>query len=157
MASFETSPGTVSDAESLVRLINLAFVAESPYVHGNRIDLPGVLEFFSKGEFFVLRNPETLVGCVFVGCEGRDGYVGLLSVDPAHQGKGLGTALMSAAEQACRAAGRSRVQLRFINQRNDLLRFYARLGYRDCGTLPFPYPARMKVPFHFIQMTKSLA
>jgi GNAT superfamily N-acetyltransferase len=156
MSDFDIRPACTSDAKALVRLINLAFVAESPYIRGERIDLAGVLEFFSKGTLLVQRDRDALVGCVFIGREGEDGYVGLLSVDPAYQGKGLGGALMAAAEQTCVAEGQTHVQLRFINHRDDLLRFYSRRGYAQSGTVPFPHPQRMKVPFYFIQMSKRL-
>ena len=63
---------------------------------------------------------------------------------------------MAAAEADCRANGYREMELRFINHRDDLHRFYLRLGFHDTGVEEFPHLARMKVPFHFVQMAKSL-
>jgi hypothetical protein len=63
---------------------------------------------------------------------------------------------MATAEADCRTAGYSEMDLRFINHRVELRRFYERLGFLDTGVQEFPDPARMKVPFHFVQMAKSL-
>jgi hypothetical protein len=37
-----------------------------------------------------------------------------------------------------------------------LQRFYTRLGYVETGVIESPDPARMKIPFHFVQMAKPL-
>ena len=63
---------------------------------------------------------------------------------------------MAAAERHCRQLGCTAADLRFINLRAELFRFYSKLGYSESGTVPFPETARMKIPFHFIQMSKSL-
>jgi protein involved in ribonucleotide reduction len=63
---------------------------------------------------------------------------------------------MAAAEADCRAAGYREMELRFINHRDNLHRFYLRLGFHDTGVQEFPHPARMKIPFPFVQMTKAL-
>src|SRR4029077_12320297 len=118
----------LEDADALVRLINLAFRAERPFVEGDRVDLAGVRSLFNKGSVLVVRNGESLVGCVHVEIRGELGHLGLLSVDPGHQGKGLGAQLMSAAEDQARSAGCKAVDLRFINLRTELQRFYAHLG-----------------------------
>ena len=48
------------------------------------------------------------------------------------------------------------MELRFINQRTELQNFYSRLGYTPTGKIEAPDPTRMKAPFHFVQMVKSL-
>jgi GNAT superfamily N-acetyltransferase len=153
----ETCPATPADAEAIRDLINLAFRAERPFVDGDRIDLAGVRSLFHKGGILLLRDESgVLLGCVYTEARGGRGYIGLLSVDPTHQHAGLGSQLMAAAEQHCRQLGCAAVDLRFINHRTELLRFYSKLGYAESGAVPFPETARMKMPFHFIQMSKSL-
>jgi GNAT superfamily N-acetyltransferase len=144
------------DVEVIVRLVNQAFLAERLFVTGQRIDAAGIRDLLLKGEFLLGLLDKTLAGCVYLELRRPRAYLGLLSTDPARQNKGLGTELMLAAEERCRAAGCSFIDLRFINHRAELLRFYTRLGYQETGTAPFPYTARMKMPFHFIQMSKEL-
>jgi hypothetical protein len=63
---------------------------------------------------------------------------------------------MAGAEAHCRTAGYHEMELRFINHRSELQDFYSRLGYVPTGHIEAPDAARMKVPFHFVQMVKSL-
>jgi GNAT superfamily N-acetyltransferase len=144
------------DVDAIVHLINQAFLAERLFVKGERIDAAGIRELLQKGEFLLGDLSQQLAGCVYLEPHRPRAYLGLLSIDPAHQHAGLGTELMTAAEDRCRAAGCQVIDLRFINHRTELLRFYTRLGYQESGTAPFPYTARMKMPFHFIQMSKAL-
>ena len=146
----------VSEAEAIAHLINQAFLAERLFIKGERTDAAGIRSLFAKGDFLLGFLDSALVACVYLEPHKPRAYLGLLSVDPSRQHTGLGTELMAAAEERCRAAGCSFVDLRFINHRNELLRFYSRLGYHESGTAPFPDTARMKMPFHFIQMSKAL-
>jgi GNAT superfamily N-acetyltransferase len=144
------------DAEALVRLINLTFRAERPFVEGDRIDLVEVRARMAKGEFLLMHEGETLIGCVHVETHRDRGHIGLLGIDPAHQKAGLGKQLMASAEENLRAAGCKVADLRFINHRTELLRFYMQLGYAESGSAAFPFTNRMKMPFHFIEMAKTL-
>jgi ribosomal protein S18 acetylase RimI-like enzyme len=146
----------IEDVEAIVPLINVAFLAERPFVKNERIQAAGVRDLLTKGQFILGYLDEELVGCVFVETHRPRAYLGLLSVDPAHQHDGLGTELMAAGEKRCREAGTEGIDLQFINHRTELLRFYSKLGYRENGTAPFPDTARMKMPFHFIRMSKEL-
>lgn len=145
------------DVDAIVRLVNQAFLAERPFVSGERIDAAGVRDLLHKGKFLVGEIAGRLTGCVYLELKHPRAYLGLLSIDPTQQKAGLGTELMAAAEQHCRAAGCGFIDLRFINHRKELLRFYTRLGYQESGTAAFPYTERMKMPFHFIQMSKALS
>jgi hypothetical protein len=63
---------------------------------------------------------------------------------------------MSAAEDHCRRAGCSWVDLYVVNLREELPLFYSRLGYFENGALPFPSGVTTKLPCHFVRMTKAL-
>ena len=80
----------------------------------------------------------------------------MLSIDPAHQGRGLGRLLIDAVESRCRAAGCPRMKIHIVNLREELPPFYRRLGYVEDGTLPFSTPEEATRPCHFIVMTKAL-
>ncbi|HEX8878747.1 MAG TPA: GNAT family N-acetyltransferase [Candidatus Acidoferrum sp.] len=144
------------DVESLARLINRAFVVERPFIAGERIDPPGVGVFMERGRLLVAEDADGLAGCVYVELRGERGYLGLLGVEPRRQGTGLGRKLMEAAEKYFRAANCRAIDLRIISPREPLARFYAHLGYTETGTAPFAPDVPLKVPCHYILMSKSL-
>ena len=144
------------DVEPLARLINEAFVVERPFIEGERIDPAGVREYMQKGKFLVAEEAAGLVGCVYVELRGERGYLGLLGVAPAREGIGLGRKLMDAAEDHFRAAGCRAIDLRIISPRTPLPAFYERMGYAQMGTAPFAADVPVKVPCHYILMSKTL-
>lgn len=147
----------IQDVDAIVRLVNRAFVAESPYVEGERLNADLVREMWPRGTFLLGELEGALVACIFIEPRAHQAHLGLVSVEPARQGEGLGAELMSAAESRCRAAGFREMELRFIDQRTELERFYQRLGFTRTGVCEPPPPARAKIPFHFVQMIKSVA
>jgi GNAT superfamily N-acetyltransferase len=146
----------LADIDAIVRLVNRAFIAESTYVEGERVN-PNVLrEMWPRGTFLLGEDQGQLVACIFIEPRAAQAHLGLVSVEPARQGEGLGSELMTAAESRCRAAGFREMELRFIDHRAELERFYQRLGFARTGLTEPPPPARAKVPFHFVQMIKSV-
>lgn len=146
-----------ADVDALVSLINVAFVVEQIAIEGDRIDAEKVREFMGRGKFLLLEGSGGLLGCVFVELRRDRGYVGLLSVEPNLQMKGLGRRLMGAAEHYFTAASCSGVDLRIISARPELLRFYGKLGYTQTGISPMPADAPLKMACHFIHMSKALS
>jgi ribosomal protein S18 acetylase RimI-like enzyme len=144
------------DVHSLVRLINAAFIVERFVIDGDRINAAETQAFMETGEFLLAEDSDDLVGCVYVEVHKDRGYVGLLSVDPRRQGTGLGRKLMEAAEDYFRRADCSGVDLRVISPRTPLPAFYRRLGYVETGTAPFAPSLQVKVPGHYIIMSKAL-
>jgi GNAT superfamily N-acetyltransferase len=109
------------------------------------------------GEFLVLEDPPgTLAGCVYVKRKGDRSCFGMLSIDPALQGKGLGRALVDEVESRARAAGCRHMDIQVVNLREELPPFYRRLGYVETGTAPFPDDEHTTKPCHFILMSKAL-
>ena len=146
----------VGDVPAVVRLINAAFRVELPFIEGDRIDGGGVRTYMEKGKFLLAEHSAGLAGCVYVELRGERGYVGLLGVDPPHQGTGLGRRLMDAAENYFREAGCRAVDLPIISPRTPLVVFYSHLGYSQTGTAVFAPDVPVKVPCHYILMSKSL-
>ena len=145
------------DVPELVRLINVAFAIERFFKTGDRTTVGEIRDLARRGEFLLLEAVRgSALGCVYWTRHGDDGYFGMLSIDPAHQGRGFGRLLIDAAESRCRAAGCPRIKIHIVNLREELPPFYRRLGYAESGTLPFPTPEEATRPCHFIVMTKAL-
>src|SRR5580698_5822213 len=96
----------VRDEEAIVSVINAAFRrAENFFIDRDRIDVEAVRELLRKGKFLVADDNGALAGCVYVELRGDRSYLGLLAVDPQLQRVGLGSALMTAAEDYCAKEG----------------------------------------------------
>lgn len=145
-----------ADVELLARLINAAFVVEQPFIEGERIDPAGVREYMKKGKFLVAEEASGLAGCVYLELRGERGYLGLLGVAPVRQGTGLGRKLMEAAENYFCEAGCRAIDLRIVSPRTPLPVFYEHLGYKQTGTAPFAPDVPVKVPCHYVLMSKTL-
>jgi N-acetylglutamate synthase-like GNAT family acetyltransferase len=149
---------SIEDAPQVARLVNLAFAVEAFFKTGDRTDADQIRDMMCRGEFLLLEDPPgTLAGCVYVTLHSDRGYFGMLSIDPARQGGGLGRRLVAAAERRCLDAGCRHMDIHIVNLREELPPFYRRLGYAENGTLPFPDADQTSRPCHFIVMTKALS
>jgi len=150
-------PASDEDVPALARLINAAFVVEQVVFDGNRVDDLGVRAYMSGGTFLVAEDSGGLAGCVYIETRNDRSYLGLLSVQPARQGAGLGRQLVAAGENLARESGSRVMDLRVISARGEkLLPFYQRLGYEFVRTEPFPANLAAKVRSHYILMSKPL-
>ena len=145
-----------TDAEALVPLINRAFEVEREFFTSARIDLAETLKHFDKGKFLLVECDGTLAGCNYVELRGDVGYFGLLSVEPDFQGRGLGRILIEQAEEFCRDAGCSRMQIRVLNHRTELPPFYEKLEYHTARVEEVEQVPSARMPYHFIVMEKEL-
>ncbi len=145
------------EAAAIADLVNRAYQVEEFFVEGNRTTVDEIRELQEGGYFLVLDYVDGgLAASVYVQVDGDRGYFGMLSVDPDLQGSGLGRRLIGVAEALAEAAGCRAMDLQVVNLRRELPPWYRSLGYRDCGTAPFPVEADPKQPCHFIRMTKTL-
>ena len=149
-----------SDAETLAALISLAYRVEDFFKIGDRTDAAEVRDKMTRGAFILLLDDEDrdrIAGSVYVTTHDEVGYFGMLSIDPARQGRGLGTRLIAEAENYCRRAGCTTMELEVVNLRTELPPYYRRFGYVESGTRPFTESERTSQPCHFIVMSKQLA
>ena len=146
----------LDDAENIARLVNAAFRPERFFSAGDRTNPEKVRELLHKGKFLLTEKAGKLTGCVYVELRGDRGYFGLLAVEPALQHSGLGSRMIAAAEDYCRAADCRFMDLTIVNLRTELPGFYNRLGYAESGTLPFPRDQHTNQPCHLVIMSKSL-
>ncbi len=74
---------------------------------------------------------DILTGSVMAGFDGHRGWIYYLACAPDHRNKGIGRALMQAAESWLKRSGCSRVRL-MVRHDNEVARgFYQAIGYSD--------------------------
>ncbi len=147
-----------SDIDALNPVINRAFAVESFFITGERVSPQRTREYMQAGRFLLAEESGAIIGCVYVELHGDRAYLGLLSVDPARQGNGLGRRLVAAAEEFAREMGAHHMDLTVVNLRTELPPFYQKLGYRIVGIEPIraEMVPRVTQPCHFIRMSKPL-
>lgn len=145
-----------SHAEILVGMINRAFDIEKFFIDGDRTDLAEVLEKLAQGTFLLASVDNAIAGCVYLELRERSCYLGLLAVDPAMHGLGLGKYLVSAAEDHALKNEKGLMKLRIASPREELPLFYQKLGYTEAAIEEWPADAPTKFPCHFIRMEKPL-
>ena len=147
------------DVPAITRVINAAFVVERPIFDHDRIDDIGVRDYMTKGKFLLHENlAGGLIACVYleVSPDGRC-YLGLLSVLPEFQGKGLAPQILAFAEDFARNANCHIIWLRTLSARTPpLLPFYEKFGYALIEMVPLPPAFHPKIPCQFVVMQKSL-
>ena len=113
----------------------------------------------AKGQFLVAENEDhRIVASVYIEKRGARGYFGMLAVDPAHQGRGLGRTMVEAAENYCCLQGCTYMDISVLSLRPELLPLYRKLGYAETGTEEFhpSTPLKSGAACHCIVMSKKL-
>lgn len=110
----------------------------------------------------VYEDVQGIAGCVALEPDGARCYLGMLTIRPAVQARGLGRRLLRAAEDFARLRfGTRAMHMTVIVQRAELIAWYERRGYRRTGTRrPFPYgdprfglPRRPDLEFEVLSRT----
>ena len=151
---------TNEDIPQLVALINSAYrgedsklgwTTEADIIQGTlRIDDPALAELmnFQDAQFLKFLNENGAIeGCVYLQKKNESMYLGMLSVSPIQQAKGIGKQLMNEAEIHARKMDCDRIFMRVISLRDELIRWYERLGYYKTDQRePFPRDTRFGTP-----------
>ncbi len=148
---------TMDDRTAMMPAINQAFAIEK-FLEGTRTDEVRLAEMMEDGKFLIAHHASgRIVASVYVEIKGQRGYLGMLAVDPAEQGQGLGRLMVGAVEDYCRNKGCSGVDLVVISLRTDLPPFYRKLGYLETGIEEFHPSRKLKpgVECHCIVMSKE--
>lgn len=161
-----------ADAESINQLVNSAYRGDSPkrgwtteadLLDGTRIDEAAVKELIEKTDTTILKFLEgnQLVGCVELRQEKGKLYLGMLSVAPTIQGKGIGKKLLHAGEDYAKSIGINTMIMTVISVRKELIDWYVRHGYQLTGERkPFVVPdTRWGIPkqeLEFVVLEKKL-
>jgi len=144
------------DVPAIVALLNAAFAMERDFIDKDRTSAPEIERYMTTGTFLVVDGDDSrLASCMYLEQRGDRLYLGMLAVNPAQQGSGLGRQMMDAAERHAAALGCGAIDIRIVNRRTELPPFYRKLGFVDNGTEPLVEPLLTK-PAHFIKMTKRV-
>lgn len=143
---------TPADVEALVALTESAYrgdssragwTTEADLLGGQRTDRAGVRAVITTpGSLMVVAETGgEIVACCQLEHRGEAAYFGMFSVRPEQQGGGIGKAVIAEAERIARDDwGAQRMEMTVIAQREDLIAFYERRGYKRTGVFePFPY------------------
>lgn len=175
MPELEIRDAGPADIPALHRLIESAYrgeasrdgwTTEADLLDGQRTDPDDLADILADPKQVLLTawRDAVLIGCVRIEDRGKGtGYFGMLSVAPTLQGGGLGRRLVEAAHAALADRfGARRVRISVFPQRETLIGWYQRLGYRlTADTLPFPYDdPRLGLPrrddLYFVVMERLL-
>jgi len=144
---------TLADVDDLVALVESAYrgdasrggwTTEADLLHGQRTDAEGVRAVIDTPGSRML-VAETAAGGEPVACcqleeRGETGYFGMFAVRPGHQGSGIGRQVLDEAERVARMCGARELHMTVLVQREELIAYYVRRGYRRTGEMsPFPY------------------
>lgn len=163
---------TTADAALLDVLVNSAYRGESSkkgwtteadLLDGIRTSAESLEKMIQQPSTVILLAEENseIEGCVYLEKKGDALYLGMLTVKPELQRKGIGDLLMNKAEERARKLGCRKIQMTVITARDSLIAYYQRRGYRDTGErLPFPDDPAFgipKQPLLFMIMEKNLS
>jgi len=146
----------MSDAAALAALVNSAYrgdssrvgwTTEADLLGGQRTDRQALEEFITQttavGDRAMLLHESggRILACVQLEKRSESAYLGMLTIMPTLQTKGLGRRLLAAAEHFVRTEWQARrMIMTVIEQRLELIEWYQRRGYESTGeTAPFPY------------------
>lgn len=162
----------VEDAPALDKLVNSAYRGESSrqgwtteadLLDGTRTDATAIAELIHTPGTTLLKYTEgnEILGCVELRTEHGKLYLGMLTVRPHLQGKGIGKALMKAAEEEAKKQKCTSIFMTVISVRKELIDWYVRHGYQHTGERkPFafndPRFGQPKQKLEFIVLEKRL-
>jgi ribosomal protein S18 acetylase RimI-like enzyme len=149
--SFTISPATIEDAPLLDGLVNAAYrgdssrqgwTTEADLLDGTRTDAAAIADIIKSPGHSILKYEEAgnILGCVEIHKEGKKLYLGMLTVRPHLQGKGIGKLMLKAVEEEAKTRGCQSIYMTVISIRKELIDWYVRHGYQPTGeTKPFAF------------------
>jgi ribosomal protein S18 acetylase RimI-like enzyme len=102
-----------------------------------------------------------IIACVELATHQSKLYLGMLTVEPTLQAKGIGKQMLAAADKMSRAQGCKSIYMTVISDRVELIAWYGRNGFVPTGEeRPFentnPVFGLPKKPLKFIVLEKLL-
>lgn len=148
------------DISSLVTLMDSAYRGEGSkqgwtseadlFIGNKRTDEATISKLITKpGSVFLkfINEDGIMEGCVYLHKKESRLYLGMFSVSPVAQGKGIGKKLLAAADEHAKEQGCSSIYMTVITVREELIAWYEKNGYQKTGrVLPFPVDERFGIP-----------
>lgn len=169
---YKIQRASVADVPALDKLVNSAYrgesskkgwTSEADLLGGTRIDEAALRDLIMDETTIILKytEDEVIQGCVELRKENENLYLGMLSVQPDQQAKGIGKKLMLAGEDFARQQRCTKIFMTVISVRDKLIEWYVRHGYRLTGERkPFVMPdERWGIPkqqLEFVLLEKIL-
>jgi len=159
------SKATLNDVPGLALLVNTAYrgkeslkgwATEAHLLDGLRIDEETLTGYFGDENTTILKyenDAGQLEACVYLQIRGDKVYLGMLSVLPHLQDKGIGRQLLEAAEAFAKENSCQAIFMTVISSRRELINWYERRGYKRTGeVLPFHDDEKFGVPREPIEL-----
>jgi ribosomal protein S18 acetylase RimI-like enzyme len=167
----QVSVAITSDIPEMVQVINSAYrgeasrkgwTTEADMIEGElRTDEEQIYSLMLDPSvtFLKYKDESQLQACVFLQVRNVKLYLGMLSVSPSAQARGIGKQLMNAAEEHAVKCDCPVIYMRVIKGRDSLIEWYQRQGYELTGEVqPFEDSkyGRAKKPLEFVVLEKKL-
>lgn len=151
---------TINDVHELVTLVNGSYrgedskkgwTTEAYILGGARTDEEMIAEQINTRNAAILKYTDDktskIIGAIYHEIKGNKLYVGMLSVSPLVQGKGIGRALLDHAAAYGLQHNCEVLYGTIIAGRTELMDWYLRYGFNYTGKkLPFPADTRFGIP-----------
>jgi len=172
LTAFRTA--TPADIDLLLNLVNTAYhpapnsrswTDEARYVGGTRTEAASLADLLSQTASVVLLglHEETVLACVHLEQADDGVHIGMLAVNTAWQGLGIGKQMLAQAESYAREQfNATRLVMIVIELRHELIAFYERRGYLKTGetidyaTLCGPSCTAKIAQLQFVVLAKAL-
>ena len=161
-----------SDLTELVALVNSAYrgdssrkgwTTEAELLEGVRTDHDSLLQQINETGQTILKAVDhtgKIIGCVSLQEKSEKMYLGMLTVEPTIQAKGIGKILLNAAEAFAFNRNIYCIEMTVISVRAELIAYYERRGYQLTGEKrAFPTDTKFgirKQELEFIVLEKHL-
>ncbi len=166
------SIATTADVPSLINLLNSAYrgeaakkgwTHEADLIEGEeRMDAESLQQMMQDPDAVIVKYSIAgqIAGCVYLQKQQETLYLGMLSVLPGLQAKGIGKQLLGFADQYAKKIHCKRIEMKVISKRPELVAWYQRQGYHDSGKrIPFDAKPKFGVPrepVEFMIMLKEM-
>jgi N-acetylglutamate synthase-like GNAT family acetyltransferase len=138
---FYTRIATPGDLDSIVELINFAFIDENKDMQGNRTDPNEITSYMQMGHFLLFEEEGHILGVIYAEIREEGlGYLALLATDPQIRRRGVGKQLLLDGEQFCRERGCQVVEATVVS----FAKTWLTAIYAVAGALPARSPSTIR-------------
>jgi len=173
MQEYSILTANATDVQELVLLINSAYrgehskkgwTTEALLIDGDRMNEASLMQMMKKPGVLIrkcITNEGVIAGCVYLEAQQKELYLGLLTVSPDLQAKGIGKIMLNDTEMVASNLRLSSIVIDVVSLRLELIDWYIRRGFYLTGrTIPFPIENKFGTPLQpleLVELKKTLA